>query len=236
MFENYKNIRYPVYDNNNNILYDKTITDISISYSIRTIKTKETNIPFYYQEYELSEYESPMEVSSKLYNTPIYYWVLMQINNVINPYTDWYMNNLHLRNYTIKKYKSTIPAFDQFLLLHFENKTNQYILDNIKFKYKNNYISSSEYQDFIYRFNEFEKFRDEETLNIIHHFINIETDEIVNDYYAKIYFNDLSQLPSNVIAVTNYEYEYSINESKKIIKVFDNTQLADFITKYEGLI
>lgn len=236
MFQNYKKIAYPIYDENNNLIYEKSVTDITVSYSIRTIKTKDTNQQFFYQEYELEEYETPMSLSSKLYGTPKYYWVLMQINNIINPYTDWFMNSNMLRNYTIKKYKVSIPDFEHFLQLYFNNKTNQSILDSIKFKYKEDYIASSEYQDFIYRFQEFKKFRDEEILNSIHHFENIDTGEIITDYYASTYFENPSLIPLYINAVSNFEYEYAENLKKKIIKVFNKKQLNTFLETVESII
>lgn len=47
---------------------------------------------------------TPEQLSDDLYGTPMYFWTILLINNVIDPFTDWYMIEDHLYDYTIRLY------------------------------------------------------------------------------------------------------------------------------------
>lgn len=66
------------------------------------------------QKYTLKDGDTPQTVAKDIYGNVKNYWVLMLINNVINPYTDWLMDRLDLENYTEKKYKEGANGLHHF--------------------------------------------------------------------------------------------------------------------------
>jgi hypothetical protein len=56
--------------------------------------------------YELKDGERPEHVSFELYQNVEFYWTILLINDVIDPYHDWLMSAEDLRNFVIQKYGS----------------------------------------------------------------------------------------------------------------------------------
>jgi len=71
---------------------DMDVTNILVHVDITDIKTE------YLKRYALSG-ESAQEASLALYDTSEYYWILYLLNDVVNPYQDWYMAPSQLRRY-----------------------------------------------------------------------------------------------------------------------------------------
>lgn len=64
--------------------------------------TKSTQLQFY----TLRDGERPEDVSFELYNNVEFYWTILLINDVVDPYHDWLMSAEDLRNFVIQKYGS----------------------------------------------------------------------------------------------------------------------------------
>ena len=56
--------------------------------------------------YELKDGERIEHVSFELYRNVEFYWTILLINDVIDPYHDWLMSAEDLRNFVIQKYGS----------------------------------------------------------------------------------------------------------------------------------
>lgn len=50
--------------------------------------------------------ETPEEISNDMYRDPLYYWNLLYVNKIVNPFTDWVKNTTELEEYCIRKYGS----------------------------------------------------------------------------------------------------------------------------------
>jgi len=61
------------------------------------------NIAFY-EFYDVKDGESPEIVSDIFYNTPLYHWVILHANNIIDPRYDWPMSQENLLRFCIRKY------------------------------------------------------------------------------------------------------------------------------------
>lgn len=83
-------------DNHNSVL-----TDITISFLQKRIFL---NKSYNFRRYTVIEGERPEEVSYKLYNTVRFHWVLLFLNNIIDPMTDWFMSSDLLLDFTAAKY------------------------------------------------------------------------------------------------------------------------------------
>ena len=57
-----------------------------------------------YTEYVLQDGETPDKVSRKFYEDEQYYWVILQINGIIDYYNQWPLSSYELEQYIIRKY------------------------------------------------------------------------------------------------------------------------------------
>lgn len=99
-----------------------------------TVNTSDINNNFI-RNYILSG-ESAQEVSFKLYGSSYYYWTLYLLNNVVNPFEDWYMSPSQLREYVYYKYSNPDSPHDYYYIGSHEPLNNkltndmQYLYDN----------------------------------------------------------------------------------------------------------
>ena len=155
------------------------ITDITTAYQL--ITNKDEHI-FFYQKYFVADGETPETISQKIYNNPAYYWTILIVNNIINPYIDWV-------------------------------KSGQVFL---------NWIN--------------EKYTDEDGLNGIHHFWNVDEDSLCDDYDDKAYRLIIGSLPSHIRPVTNQEYEVEENNKKREINIISTKYIAQFANNFSKML
>jgi hypothetical protein len=99
---------------------------------IDTIK----NISSSYFGYDIANDDTPETLSYKFYGTSTKHWVILLMNDVIDPQFDWYMNYETLNKYIEEKYypqaiKSINPTFSSGL--EFSQNTNQNFSQNKKY-------------------------------------------------------------------------------------------------------
>lgn len=61
-----------------------------------------------FQLYSMNDGETIESISEKLYGSPIYYWVLLLNNDIVNPWFEISQTSDSIRAFTIKKYKNGI--------------------------------------------------------------------------------------------------------------------------------
>lgn len=64
-----------------------------------------SNVSFF-TKYSIIGDERPDQVSEKFYNSPLYDWVILITNNILDVYNEWPMSEVEFYNYMIRKYKS----------------------------------------------------------------------------------------------------------------------------------
>ena len=57
-----------------------------------------------YDDYDIIDGETPEIVADKFYNESYYHWVILIVNNIIDPRFDWPMRNAELRTFIKRKY------------------------------------------------------------------------------------------------------------------------------------
>lgn len=72
------------------------ITNIAIG---EIVINKNADLSFVIWKHDVMDDDTPVSISDKLYNDPEYYWTILYINNIVNPYRDWYMSQTELENY-----------------------------------------------------------------------------------------------------------------------------------------
>lgn len=102
--------------------FNKEVQNILKSYHVKRIQIDDS---FLYQYYIVQDGERAETISERLYNNTRFYWIILLINNIINPYTDWPMDQLELEEYTKVKYKNP------FAIKHFIDLRNNRIADDI---------------------------------------------------------------------------------------------------------
>ncbi|MBO7044723.1 baseplate wedge protein 53 [bacterium] len=57
-------------------------------------------------EYKIKDYDTPENICLRLYNDSSLAWILLYMNDIIDPFYDWPLNNGELRKYMVSKYGS----------------------------------------------------------------------------------------------------------------------------------
>ena len=79
----------------------KLVTDILRRVNISTQGKEDST---FFIKYDLREGDTPENISKRLYNTSDYFWVVLLVNEALNPYYDFSMDSNSLENYVKKKY------------------------------------------------------------------------------------------------------------------------------------
>lgn len=154
---------YPVID------YDSSkIIDISKRFFVRNIDAVNSkNIYFWYM---IRNWKSPENIAHDFYGSCDYVWVILALNNIVNPFEDWILSEEELKSYIVSKYGS--KAYN------------------------------------------------------VHHY----------EYNGILY----TSMPDtgdfkNIKTISNYEYEVSVNEKKRLIKILYPELLPDIEQEVKAL-
>lgn len=97
MLEKYPLVKYPVDG------FTKEISDIAIGEVVLRNKIDSSYVIW---KRELLDGDSPVSVSDQIYGIVDYYWTLLYVNNIVNPFTEWYMGQTEHELYVDSKYKN----------------------------------------------------------------------------------------------------------------------------------
>jgi len=94
-------------------------------------------------DYIIENSATPEQVAAVLYNDEYYYWVLLALNNCIDPILDWVMSDDELLIYGQNKYGTELGK-----LHHYEyNGETVYVIDELLLKHYKT-ITNSDYLEF----------------------------------------------------------------------------------------
>lgn len=95
-------MKFPLmgYTANNNIDFD-VVTDITKRVALSEAIKENFSV---YDEYDIKDGETPELVSYRFYNTTEYHWVVLMLNNIIDPRFEWVMSQDNLMRYCQTKY------------------------------------------------------------------------------------------------------------------------------------
>lgn len=102
-FRTFPNIKYAISVNKSGIGEYINIKDFFHLLKVRDDILKEDTL---YTEYSIENGERPENVSFKLYGDEQYYWVLLQINDIVDYYNQWPLSSFEFEEHIIKKYKT----------------------------------------------------------------------------------------------------------------------------------
>lgn len=99
-FDQFPKIQYNLTGNNGDL---KTITDIWRRVKVRS---KIANNVALLDKYDVEEGESPETVAYKIYGDTDYFWVVCLMNNIVNRYYDWPLDEYNFQQYVADKYSN----------------------------------------------------------------------------------------------------------------------------------
>lgn len=204
---------------------EKSLTYIKdITRNIRFRRDILSNITVY-DEYDISEGETPEIIAEKVYGNSEYHWVIMLANEVNDYISDFPLNDSELEQYVYKKYGSYTDdmsseeidaenAVAKFSIHHFETADGIVVFDESQFP-------SISYE---VRF----ALEDDGVL----------TDEHDRQLVMEHSIEDEPQVIDNFIKypVTNWDYERKINESKRRIKIVPKYLLNKILQDFKDLL
>lgn len=89
-----------VYTSNNNIDYS-IVTDVTKR--VRVAQEVKDNYAIY-DEYDIRDGETPEVLAHKIYGSSEYHWVILLMNDIIDPRFDWVLSSIALQDYVENKY------------------------------------------------------------------------------------------------------------------------------------
>lgn len=160
----------------------------------------------YYDKYAIREGETPSIVSNRFYDTPFYDWVVLITNNVINPLFDWPMSSSALQKYCENRYGDPYAT-----IVHYETDaviTNQTLKGDATGRQVK--ITALE--------------------------AGLKVDE--NFYNSSFRYWDGTNtitVPGSSVChpVSAFDYEQSINESRREIYILKSIYLQQFVTEFK---
>lgn len=193
----------------------QTVTNVL--FRLRIIRSVLSNISTYY-EHIISDDDTPEILAEKVYNNPEAHWIILLANDIIDAQYDWPLGYDAFNKYIIKKYGS---------------------IENAKTTYHH-------YEKVITRTNEFYGTVDETRLYIDEteqHEVDLDVPYDAYDTLAaeqSVVNIDVGNGTTVVEvtkrdAITNYDYELKLNESKRTIKIIKPQYYQQIIREFETL-
>ena len=135
-----------------------------------------------WQFHTVVEGETPETIADKYYGNATDHWVILLVNNIVDPYFDWVLSSREL-------------------------------VAMVKGSYGDDMVDK------------------------VHHLIDLSTKKWVDQATTRKYVDDggavFNPLPANYSPVTNLDYEISLNDKKRDIKILSPRYLQDFKNQFE---
>jgi hypothetical protein len=171
-----------------------------------------------YDEYDIKDGETPELLADKFYGNPEQHWLILHYNEIIDPRFDWPLDTNNLNRQVASKYANVNAVH------HYEDANGNYTNGNVYL------ISSNDFSEF--NVNDVLTNNTNTGTGYITQKISssnvrvtvttggfISGDRIKNTSNTSSSANITSTVVLSGTPVTNYEYEDTVNESKRRIKI-----------------
>lgn len=196
-----------------------TVTNlISRAYLAQSLK----NNIFLYYDYTLKDQDRPEIIAHKFYNDQYRYWVVLYANNIFDVNSEWPLNYNNFTLYLVDKYKSDTA---NSLGISTANTTTSNVM---------NYLQSTihHYEKSITTYNSYDTVKSTLTYQI-DSIDYANTQELTNQYSLNdgtIITRKTEKRPVNL-----YDYENSVNESKRNVKLIKDSYAGDIENQLSNL-
>lgn len=172
----------------------------------KILENVQNNIYVYYS-YDVQDVDTPEILASKYYNDPNKHWIILFANNIVDPFYDWPLSDQNFVAYIKSKYTTISNA--QTTYHHYEKvitKTESFTQTVTVNRY------TVDYDTYL-------------SLPAIAEYqtINLKDGNTV-------------QIETSRNAVTNYDYENELNESKRKIKIIDKFYVPQIEKEFLNLV
>ena len=106
-FSEFPNIKYPYKINKAGVIDTFTIKDF---FHLLKVRDEILSTDTIFDPYNIINGERPDQVSYKLYNDESLYWIILQVNDIVDVHNDWPLSSYELDEYVLKKYGSLESA------------------------------------------------------------------------------------------------------------------------------
>jgi hypothetical protein len=224
------------------------LTDITTNVRVR--KQVLENITLY-DEYDMMEGETPEIVAEKVYGNAELHWVIMLVNQRYDYIQDFPMSSNELEQHVINVYGQ-----DNIYSVHHYERNGIIVEGSANLVVPKTIIDQARVNDFIFDFGvangRIESIDvPNRILNLLMDYGRFETGRVVNlngirtSTLDALAFGPIVQftiginaftLDDDYVAITNYEYELRLNESKRTIKLISPQLVNQFVNEYMSLV
>jgi len=169
------------------------LTNITARFSFER-EFRENTAVFY--KYQIQDSDTPEVIASKVYGSPERHWIVLMMNEKLDPQFDWPLSNRSLNRYVEKKYAANAGTGQSGLLWAQNNNYAYYMIEKRTTLSTGNYVEN----------------RVEISAN---DYANL-TSTLVNTTLAD---GDIIQVDVSKDLKTYYQYEVDLNEEKRTINL-----------------
>jgi hypothetical protein len=181
--------------------------------------------------------ETPEMVSNKFYNNPLYHWVILLINGITDPRTEWVMTDRQLNAVMFQKYDFaiTVPDVTKYSKNDVVTSSNNgaFVVKEvgsttIRLRSTKGAITlaTTDTLTNVTKNLSLSMLSIVDPLEHIHHYVDSTTNLVI----------DYDNTNPHLVAISNFEYEQDVNEKKRIIKVLDVKYVNEFVKDFENLV
>jgi hypothetical protein len=163
-----------------------------------------------YYEYAVTDGETPEILADKVYGSPERHWIILSLNNILNPLTDWPIEQRSLGSIIDKKYQAA----------EYANNNTQYAGTNWAKINTHSYYKVETQKN---------KSSNEDYVTKLEVDANTYANIVISTADYVLSSNDVVNITVSKETKTYYEYEIEQNEKKRIIKLLK----PEFITEVE---
>ena len=214
-------------------LDNTTTVQVVTNITNRTVIADEVknNLSFY-DEYDIKDVETPELVADKFYNNPQLHWIVLQYNDITDPRFDWPLDTNNLSRYVSSKY-TNINAVH-----HYEDASGNYVNANVYLLSSNGFGNLTVGDAIVNNTNNgtgfiFAKNNNSNVSITVTTGGFITGDQIKLSSNSAVNANITSTVTLSGTAVTNYDYEDIVNESKRRIKILKSTYIDAVVNDFK---
>lgn len=186
-----------------------------------------------YDEYDIKDGETPEIVADKFYSNPNYHWIVLHMNDIVDPRFDWPLTQPRLNDFIVDKYGNTSAIH------HYENTDGETVFPNVL-------VSTSNTPTVIISQNDVVVNVTEDGLGVVeyaasqnNYFVRISRGGFRTGNKIALYSNtaaNVSIVSTTIVgthsSVTAFQYEDEENESKRRIKILKPQFVESFVNEF----
>lgn len=187
---------------------------------IKEIKNKKLT----YYSYRVTNGDTPDIVAAKIYNDPQLHWVILLLNDIVDPHSDWTMGDGAFSNYIEDKYGSIADAYNT--VHHIEKKTIYRTID-----------SDGQNNDVVF----FSQVDNSDLLDTISgYFPNLPYDSWDGPHNLstaiQLQGGNSVTVIEQLSEISCFDYEFNLNQQKSIIKLVYPETIEQIKTEFDNLV